>query len=135
MAPAPVQAANSLTISSDRLNDAKTSSSTSSKAWERQPKFWQDHVLRLMAYNDTDIKTAPTAPLVTFLVQMLSNAKHDACKQRPTNAFHSMNTVAQLQVENARINTDLSVFSLRALSFKLLFRCKSCKISMRYVLD
>ena len=40
---------------------------SSSRAWEKQPKFLQDQILRLMAAHDDDIITEPIQSLATFL--------------------------------------------------------------------
>jgi hypothetical protein len=108
VATALVQAANSLTTSSDKLSDAKTSTSTSSKAWDKQPKFLQDHVLRLMAQNDTDIKTVPAASLVTFL-SLSSNSS--AAQQYLLDYLNS-----NLQCQDLRMDT-FGVLCLTQLQF------------------
>ena len=63
-----VNAASKLAITTDRLADARTlSASSSTKAWERQPKFLQDQILCLMATHDDDTMLEPTQSLTTFL--------------------------------------------------------------------
>jgi hypothetical protein len=61
-------AVNTFATAADKLTDAKSNSTPqSARSWDKQPKFLQDQVLRLMARHDNDIVTAPTESLTTFL--------------------------------------------------------------------
>ena len=63
-----VSAASNLATNTDRLVEARSSTnSASSRSWEKQPKFLQDQILRLMAAHDDDIITEPIQSLATFL--------------------------------------------------------------------
>jgi len=68
VAAALVSAASNLATNTDRLVEARSSNTpSSSRAWEKQPKFLQDQILRLMAAHDDDIITEPIQSLATFL--------------------------------------------------------------------
>ena len=64
-----VNVASKLAITSmDHLADAQTLlASSSTKAWELQPKFLQDQILRLMATHNNDAVLETTQPLTTLL--------------------------------------------------------------------
>ena len=63
-----VSVASKLATNTDWLVEARSSNNPSScRSWEKQPKFLQDQILRLMDAHDDDIVNDPIQSLATFL--------------------------------------------------------------------
>ena len=68
VAAALVSAASILATNTDRLVEARSSNNpSSSRSWEKQPKFLQDQILHLMAGHEDNIVNDPIQSLATFL--------------------------------------------------------------------
>jgi hypothetical protein len=107
-----LHAASALTASTDRLVDnrllATSTSTVSSKAWEKQPPLTQAFVFRLMARHMDDEHTQPTDSLVQFL--SLSN-NTSAALQFIKNYLHATLHCQDIRMDNFMVLC-LSQFSL-----------------------